>query len=59
MTIPRQVLYGYGLFYSYCVIIDNDVHNPVDEYFYHSEKWENGLKRVLSSREDLPGIKQF
>lgn len=59
LVIPRRLLYGQGLLYSYCVIINNDADHPVNEYFYDSIKWEEGLTRVLSNREELPGKKKF
>lgn len=59
MKIPKQLISGYsGLYYSYCVIINNDVHNPVNEYFHNSMKWEEGQKRVLTNRDGLSGKKE-
>lgn len=55
LVIPRQLIYGQGLFYSYCVITNNDLYHPLNEYFYDSMKWEERQRRVLSNREDLPG----
>lgn len=57
MVISRQLLQGHGLFYSYCVIIKNDLNNPVNEYYYDSVKWEGEQRRFLSSRDDLSGKK--
>lgn len=58
MKIPKHLISGYsGLYYSYCVIINNDVQHPVNEYFYNSMKWEEGQKRVLTSRDGLSGKK--
>lgn len=57
MVISRQLLQGHGLFYSYCVIIKNDLNNPVNEYYYDSLKWEGEQRRFLSSRDDLSGKK--
>lgn len=59
MKIPKHLISGYsGLYYSYCVIINNDVQHPVNEYFYNSMKWEEGQKRVLTSRDGLSGKKE-
>lgn len=59
MEIPKHLISGYsGLYYSYCVIINNDVYHPVNEYFYNAMKWEEGQKRVLSSRDGLLGKKE-
>eukprot|EP00105_Crassostrea_gigas_P007930 XP_011422347.1 PREDICTED: E3 ubiquitin-protein ligase rnf213-alpha isoform X2 [Crassostrea gigas] len=61
MKIPKHLISGYsGLYYSYCVIINNDVQHPVNEYFYNSMKWEEGQKRVLTSRDGLSdGCSQY
>lgn len=59
LVIPRRLLSGQGLLYSYCVIINNDAQHPVNEYFYDSIKWEEGQKRVLSNREELSGKEEI
>lgn len=59
MKILKQFIFGYsGLYYLYCVIINNDVYNLVNEYFYNLMKWEEGQKRVLISRDGLLGKKE-
>ncbi|XP_062591685.1 E3 ubiquitin-protein ligase rnf213-alpha-like, partial [Saccostrea cucullata] len=56
MVISKQLLRGAGLRYSYCVIVNGDLTRPVDEYFYDAFKWEEGLTRELSSRDDLSDV---